>query len=67
MENSTRRKELDNRNLLPIPNTAATSHIFGQSTRAMAEIASAFLLDLINGGIVPAKYSYLALDKSKVQ
>ena len=66
-ENKNRRKELGNRNLLPIPNTAATSLRYGQSPTETAAIASAFLLDLINGGILPAEYSYLALDKNKVQ
>ena len=60
MENSARQKELGNRNLLPIPPMAATR--YDQYAKANVVISLAFLLDLINGGIVPSQYSYLVLD-----
>ena len=64
---TVRRQEISKRNMLPIPNTARTSLRYELSSTETAAVASSFLLDLIEGGILSQEFSYLTLDKSKVQ
>ena len=62
-----KRQEVIKRNMLPIPHTARTSIRYELSSTETAAVASSFLLDLIEGGILPQELSYLTLDKCKVQ
>ena len=62
-----RRQDISKRNMLPIPNTARASLRYELSSTETAAVAFSFLLDLIEGGILSQEFSYLTLDKSKVQ
>lgn len=55
------------RNMMPIPNTAASSLRFDVSPAATAAVATGFLKDLIKGGHLSSEKAFLACDPSKVR
>lgn len=59
-------KKPQKRNLLSIPSTATASLRYGVSPAATAAIASGFLQDLIQAGILSGDHAYLACDPFKV-
>ena len=54
------------KNYMPIENTVSAGVRYGLSATQTAAVATGFLKDLINAGILGPEYSYLAVDKSKV-
>ena len=60
-------KENLKRNLLAIPNTSEASIRYGLSSTQTAAIASAYLLDLIDGGQLTQEAKSVTLDSSKVK
>ena len=64
---TSKKKEVGQRNLLPLPNTARASLRYELSSTETAAVASSFLLDLIEGGVLSKEFSYLAVDKCKIQ
>ena len=63
---TSKKKEVGQRNLLPLPNTARASLRYELSSTETAAVASSFLLDLIEGGVLSKEFSYLAVDKCKI-
>ena len=62
-----RTKEVTERNQLPIPNTSETILRYGLSETQTAAVASAYLMDLIQAGHLPASDVKLTVDSSKVK
>ena len=63
---STKTKSQTARNYMPIENTVSAGVRYGLSATQTAAVATGFLKDLIDAGILGPEYSYLAIDKSKV-
>ena len=59
-------KKPERQNLMSIENTAEASIRYGVSPAATAAIASGFLQDLIQAGIISKDHAYLACDPFKV-
>ena len=67
MKKDFKKKEVGQRNLLPLPNTARASLRYELSSTETTAVASSFLLDLIEGGVLSKEFSYLVVDKCKIQ
>ena len=58
---------LKKRNTVEIKSLASTAIRYGTSSRTAGALATAYLGNLIKGGVLPPEASYLAVDGAKVQ
>ena len=67
LEENTKQIDISQRNTVALNCTAQTSMRYGLSIRGTSAVCSAYLLDLIKGGILSPSKIYLAVDPRKLR